>query len=227
MKADKLRRSGRRRADIILLILAVLVCIGLLGVSFARYRTKQKHMESAQLTDFQIKVTDLFTWEAPDWVIELPATTRLYDDQNFDETVIVKRLMIQNEGSQTVDLKAELLEDVTEDYHGSVSSEQESEDILLYIAGSDVSSGFQDVIQKAAEDAGEMLNAESTVVRLKSSFTEMNKNTLKDWSYTMAPGDIKYMTVMIWRENPAVNEVDTFGGVYYLDHHLKLAVKQE
>lgn len=221
MKADK---RSKMNSGSFLILLASLICIVLLGISFAQYRAQQKHVETASLSDFRIEVVDLATMEHPDWVIELPATTRLYDDSHFDSTVVAKRLMITNKGNQLISLKAKLLNDITTDYHKTLENVEDASDIILFVAGGDI----QDQYQKAIQDAvGAALNETSVISDMKNEIGKINTSNLADWSYDLAPGESRFLTILVWRENAAVNGENSFGKTYYLNQHLELDVSQK
>lgn len=224
MKAEKMNRNQQKKRGSLLIVLSVIVCIGLLGVSFARYISNEKHKENANLADFNIQVLDLETMETADWDIEIPATTRLYDDVCFDDVVIDKRLMITNLGNQTVQLGAKLIDRITSDNHNNDDNTVNSEDILIFAFDYDVQDGFQAKIQAALD---ENLDKTSAVSAIKANVDRVCSQNLKNWSYDLKPGESRFLTVLVWRENAAVNDENSFGETVYLKEHLELDVLQK
>lgn len=224
MKTEKMNHPQKKNVSSLLIVLSILVCIGLLGVSFARYIANEKHKENANLADFHVQVLDLETMEPPDWDIEIPATTRLYDDTHFDDVVIDKRLMITNLGDQTVKLGARLIDKITSDNHNGEDATVNSEDIFIFAFNYDVQNGFQAQIQAALDSN---LDAASAVSAIKTDVDRVTGQNLENWSYDLKPGESRFLTVLVWRENTAVNDENSFGKTVYLKEHLELDVLQK
>ena len=223
MKAEEMNSNKAKRSSL-LIVLAIIFCIGLLGVSFARYISNENHKENANLADFNIQVLDLETMQSPDWNVEIPATTRLYDDVNFNDVVVEKRLMITNLGKQTVSISAKLIDKITSDNHNEYDSVADSDDIFIYVFNYDVQNSFQTEIQATLD---ENLDENSSVSDLKTNIYTVSGKNLENWSYDLNPGESRFLTVLVWRENEAVNNENSFGKIVYLKEHLELDVLQK
>lgn len=222
MKTETNNRNREKRS--LLIILAIIICIGLLSASFARYISVENHKENANLADFNIQVLDLETMAAPDWQIELPATTRLYDDVNFNDVVIARRLMVTNLSNQTVEISAKLTDKTTADNHNHEDLTVESDDIFVLAFSYDVQGNFQSEIQSAL---GGSLNINSSVADIQATVQSVGTENLKNWSYDLKPGESRFLTVFVWRENADVNNESSFGKTVYLKDHLELDVIQK
>lgn len=224
MKAEKINSNNKKNRSSLLIVLAIIICIGLLGLSFARYISNEKHKENANLADFNIQVLDLDTMQTPNWDIEIPATTRLYDDVNFNAAVVDRRLMITNLGNQTVKIGAKLIDKVTSDNHNHNDGTVDSDDIFIYVFNYDVQDRFQTEIQNTLD---ENLDKNSSILDIKTNVDSVCSQNLENWSYDLKPGESRFLTVLVWRENAAVNNENSFGKTVYLKEHLELDVLQK
>ncbi len=224
MKTEENNINNSAKRSGLLIILAIIVCIGLLGFSFARYISVENHKENANLADFNIQVLDLDTIAPPDWQIELPATTRLYDDVNFNDVVISRRLMITNLSNQTVEIGAKLKDKTTTDNHNHQDYTAQSDDIFILVFNYDVQSDFQSEIQSALDGS---FNADTSFADIKANIQSVCTENLKNWSYDLKPGESRFLTVFVWRENADVNNENSFGKTVYLKEHLELDVIQK
>lgn len=213
-------------------ILLLLACV-LLGGLAARYMSEQRKTEEAELAEYQVSVIDLHTGKDVDWKIELPATTKLYEDSYFDQAAVVKRLKITNHSEQDLILTAEMLEKIYEGSHGQEDPTAQARDIFLYIADGDIgTSGFCNLVKNGLAAEGvtaESLGADGSAMEtVRTAITSHNTKVLQNWSGTLKPGDAnsKYLSVILWRENDIDNTTQTTTETFYLNQHLRLSVEQ-
>ncbi len=90
MKIEKLRQ--KRRTRVLFCVIAAALIIGAFGVMYARYSSFWSLKSSAELTTYDVSVTDFTTKQEVSWELQLPAATRIYEDSQFDYAAVIKHL---------------------------------------------------------------------------------------------------------------------------------------
>nr|MDE5985272.1 hypothetical protein [Eubacterium sp.] len=100
----------------------------------------------------------------------------------------------------------------------------DSEDIFIYAFNYDVQDRFQARIQATLD---ENLDENSSISDIKTNVYSVCGQNLENWSYDLKPGESRFLTILVWRENEAVNNENSFGKTVYLKEHFELDVIQK
>jgi Fe-S cluster assembly iron-binding protein IscA len=234
MKFRKIEKIHLLRLGIFAVVLAAVLAV--LPTLRARYISQTTYNESAELENVGVTVTDLDTLQSVDWQVELPATTRLYEtsakNEEFNRAVVVKRLMITNDGQADLNVEATYETTAATGTHGEQDQQNFSGDnVCIYIVGKDLGAPDKSEIDYRAMIQNEISNinpnlADADIDTLRNALTEMNKNTLKAWSGELQPKQVKLINIIIWRENTTAIQTAEVGTRMSIQNHLKLSASQ-
>ena len=218
---DKLKRFfAPKRLPLIILCC---VLIAALGLSAAKYISEFQVSSEAELKKYSVKTEDLITGEDFRWTVKLPATTRLFDDDEFASAAVVKKMRIINKGDDSLLLTVGLTEGISDDFHGTSTSGSNTDDICLYLSVNDPSSNLVATVQAAATGC----DADSAPQRIRNSFRAQNEAALSALSGTLNVNSPKFLYIVIWRENSSDNSTTDFENDYYLLDHLSFRVSED
>jgi Fe-S cluster assembly iron-binding protein IscA len=235
MKLRKIEKIHLLRLGIFAVVLAAVLAV--LPTLRARYISQTTYNESAELENVGVTVTDLDTLQSVDWQVELPATTCLYEtsakNEEFNRAVVVKRLMITNDGQADLKVEATYEMNAATGTHGEQDQQNFSEDnVCIYIVGKDLGApdkseiDYRAMIQNEISNINPNLANADDIETLRTALKEMNENTLEAWSGELQPKQAKLINIIIWRENTTTIQTAKVGTRMSIQNHLKLSVSQ-
>lgn len=224
------KHSARRG---LLFVCGLAVCGTLFGMSYASYLRKSETAASVSLEDYQVEVADAYAPAQPaKWDVDLPATTRLYEDDQFRLAAVSVGWKLTNKSDFDLNLKASYKESTHSGF--ALNGKEDSgnaEDICVFLTpvrpGEDLAGA---ILQS---ESFKNMSADSSVREIRSALTEHNKETLKKWitdDGRMKPGGEKFLYAIIWRENAADknggNGTISFEETFHMKGHLLLNIEQ-
>lgn len=224
MEKKRLINSIKSAASSKKLRIAVIIvlALALLGTSIAKYISETNDDYRTSLKKYSVRI-DTPSGDEFDWEVHIPATTRLFDDDEFASVAVVRKMRITNIGDDALELSADFTDGITTDFHGNNHVTGNATDFCVFLSTSDPSRNLTETIRAAATGCDD----ESSAADIQNALVSNNNSMLSALEGTLGVNIPKYFYIVIWRENSSDNSTTDFDNLYSIYKHLKLGVAED
>ena len=197
------------------LSIAIILVAMVSAFTLSRYESAIAGSVNAKVADFEISILGPGS-TAVDLEIELDNTTKLYDDENFDEVVVIRNIKVVNNSEVSVNLKAQI-------------ESQMSEGLLWYIADyGGIDFDFATAIQsKLIETGYTSFDEDVSYGDLKNALEYINSETIENLDVNLgmeSSNNSQNFIIMIWAEHIDNIDAEAIGELNIIP--FKLNIKQ-
>ena len=210
MRKFKISKLDTKKYIIIAIILVVIVST----FALSRYMSVIAGEAGTRIAEFEVNIFGTGSQDIPlDLDLKFFNTTKLYDDEYFDEVAVVRNIRVVNNSEVEVNLKATLGDEMTEGLLWYVADFNLTYDYIITIKSALINSGYttfdEDTTYQDLKDALEIAN-EITLNALNDTLAIKNESNSS-----------RYLTLIAWVEHSEYIDADVIDEIEVVPFILK------